>query len=191
MNNDEAKFILAAYRPGGQDATDPLFAEALALASRDAELKGWLETQVSFDAAVSAKLREVRAPVGLRDKILADDHVSRRQRSSRRRTRGERFMSIDGLPRAGRDPPGSCDGTPAQMNAEFVFATLQDVDLIYREALALFYLQDLSYLEIAGILSIRARMAISRIYLGKKQLWELFDLPTTEHRAIEIAPLGV
>jgi len=35
MNNQEAKFILAAYRPGGQDASDPLFAEALEQVRRD------------------------------------------------------------------------------------------------------------------------------------------------------------
>ncbi len=34
MNCNEAKLILQAYRPGGQDADDPQFAEALVLAKR-------------------------------------------------------------------------------------------------------------------------------------------------------------
>src|SRR5258706_136048 len=38
MNNQEAKLILQAYRCGGQDASDPLFAEALEQARRDPEL---------------------------------------------------------------------------------------------------------------------------------------------------------
>ena len=29
MNHDEAKFILRAYRPGGQDTDDPRFAEVV------------------------------------------------------------------------------------------------------------------------------------------------------------------
>ena len=36
MNRDEAKLILQSYRPGGQDAGDPYFAAALALAKQDA-----------------------------------------------------------------------------------------------------------------------------------------------------------
>ena len=43
MNNQEAKFILGAYRPGGRDAVDPMFSEALAQAGRDPELRAWFE----------------------------------------------------------------------------------------------------------------------------------------------------
>ena len=32
MNNQEARFILGAYRPDGRDASEPRFAEALAQA---------------------------------------------------------------------------------------------------------------------------------------------------------------
>lgn len=85
MNNDEARFILAAYRPGGQDATDPLFAEPLSQAQRDPDLKAWFKSQLAFDSAVSAKLRELQPPPGLRDLILAGVRVSQRERTSRRR----------------------------------------------------------------------------------------------------------
>jgi hypothetical protein len=82
MNNDEAKFILAVYRPGGQDATDPLFAEPLAQACRDPELKAWFKAQLAFDSVVSVKLREVPPPPGLREMILAGARVSRPDASS-------------------------------------------------------------------------------------------------------------
>lgn len=85
MNNDEAKFILAAYRPGGQDATDPLFAEPLSQARRDPDLKVWFKSQLAFDSAVAARLREVQPPAGLRDLILAGVRVSRRERTWPRR----------------------------------------------------------------------------------------------------------
>jgi hypothetical protein len=76
MNNQEAKFILGAYRPDGQDATDPKFAEALAQAGRDPELRAWLEQQRKFDATLTHKLREIAPPPGLREAILAGTRVS-------------------------------------------------------------------------------------------------------------------
>jgi len=82
MNHHEAKFILRARRPGGQDARDPVFADALAEAERDPMLKGWLESEAVFDRAMSAKLSEIQPPPGLKDAILAGARISRqRQRA--------------------------------------------------------------------------------------------------------------
>lgn len=77
MDNQEAKFILKAYRPGGQDANDPRFAEALAQARRDPLLERWFRESVAFDAAVTEKLCAVAPPPGLRESILAGAKVSR------------------------------------------------------------------------------------------------------------------
>jgi hypothetical protein len=77
VDNQEAKFILKAYRPGGQDANDPRFAEALAQARRDPLLERWFRESVAFDAAVTEKLRAVVPPAGLRENILAGAKVSR------------------------------------------------------------------------------------------------------------------
>lgn len=71
MDNQEAKFILSAYRPGGQDAKDGHFADALAQAGHDPELKEWLRKEREFDAAMTRKLSEVPVPEGLREAILA------------------------------------------------------------------------------------------------------------------------
>ncbi len=81
MNNDEAKFILGAYRPDGRDATDPQFGEALAQAERDPELRRWLENQRAFDRAVSERLGAVPPPAGLRESILAGSRVSQPRRT--------------------------------------------------------------------------------------------------------------
>lgn len=80
MNNEEAKFILGAYRPDGRDATDPQFAEALAQAERDPELRRWLERQRAFDRAVTERLAAVTPPPGLREAILAGSRVSQPRR---------------------------------------------------------------------------------------------------------------
>ena len=76
MDNQEAKFILNAYRPGGQDASDPRFADALEQARRDPILQRWFEGSVAFDSAMTDKLRVVPAPTNLRENILTGARIS-------------------------------------------------------------------------------------------------------------------
>ena len=82
MTNEEAKFILQAYRPNGADAGDAMFQSALDQARRDASLGKWLEGQQAFDRAVAAKLRALQPPAELRAAILAGAKVSRPGASS-------------------------------------------------------------------------------------------------------------
>jgi hypothetical protein len=70
MTNEEAKFILSAYRPNGCDATDPAMAEALEQAARDPELGAWFREELAVDRVISKKLAEVAVPDGLRGNIL-------------------------------------------------------------------------------------------------------------------------
>ncbi len=79
MNCDEAKLILQAYRPGGQDADDPQFAEALALAKRDPELATWFARQQKFDALVSREIKSLPVPPDLKDKLLAHENLLRQK----------------------------------------------------------------------------------------------------------------
>jgi len=74
--NEQEKLILSAYRPNGQDAADPTFAEALATAKAEPALGQWLEEQQKFDREVTRLLGEVAAPPGLRERILAGARVS-------------------------------------------------------------------------------------------------------------------
>ncbi|HEY0967737.1 MAG TPA: hypothetical protein VGD88_10135 [Opitutaceae bacterium] len=78
MTTEQAKFILQACRPGGQDAADPAFVEALAQAERDPALKAWLERERAFDAQVVSKCKMVVPPASLRVAILAGGRASRR-----------------------------------------------------------------------------------------------------------------
>ena len=57
MNNEEAKLILQAYRPGGQDANDPRFREALEQARRDPELARWFANEQALDSRISTKVQ--------------------------------------------------------------------------------------------------------------------------------------
>jgi hypothetical protein len=81
MDNQEAKFILNAYRPCGADAGDAVFCEALAQARRDPELGVWFLRQQARDKIIAAKLKSVPIPVGLRESILAGGKMSVARRS--------------------------------------------------------------------------------------------------------------
>jgi hypothetical protein len=72
MNNQEAKLILQAYRPGGQDASDPLFAEALEQSRRDPELQKWFAEENALDTRLQTRLQTaIAVPRGLKSDLLA------------------------------------------------------------------------------------------------------------------------
>lgn len=77
MDEEQARFLLAAYRPDGADAADPDFAEALALATRDRELGEWLAAERAHDAEFSAAISSTIVPPDLREEILAGAAVVR------------------------------------------------------------------------------------------------------------------
>lgn len=77
MDNDQARFILAAARANGADAADPKVAEALAQAQRDPELARWLAEERAFDAAIMRKLQAKEPPADLRARIVAGAQATR------------------------------------------------------------------------------------------------------------------
>src|SRR5208282_524025 len=78
MNNQEAKLILQAYRPGGRDTFDPLFAEALEQARRDPELQKWFAEEQVLDSQIQSKLRSaVAVPRDLKANLLALRKITR------------------------------------------------------------------------------------------------------------------
>lgn len=70
MDKERAKFILGSFRPDGDDADEPAFAEALGLAARDRELGEWLADERSQDAAFAAMLTAIEIPDDLREAIF-------------------------------------------------------------------------------------------------------------------------
>jgi hypothetical protein len=75
MTNDQAKEILRLYRPGSADATDPSFAEALAMCESDAELKRWFAEHCALYAAMRSKFKAIAVPEGLKEQIIAERKV--------------------------------------------------------------------------------------------------------------------
>src|SRR4051794_10242828 len=71
MTKEEAKRILAAYRPG-DEGLDSSFAEALQEIGKDPELARWLAEEREFDRAVAAHLNSVPVPFALKTRVLAN-----------------------------------------------------------------------------------------------------------------------
>jgi hypothetical protein len=72
MSNDETKLILRAYRPGGQDASNPLFAGALERVRHNRELQKWFAEERAFDSRLQANLRNaITIPGDLKANLLA------------------------------------------------------------------------------------------------------------------------
>jgi hypothetical protein len=76
MTNQEAQFILNAYRPGGHDASEPLFGDALQQARQDPALGAWLAREQAHAGTIAGKLREMAPPPTLRAAILAGARMS-------------------------------------------------------------------------------------------------------------------
>jgi hypothetical protein len=72
MNNQEAKLILQAYRPNGQDASDPFFADALEQSRRDPELQKWFAEETVVNTRLQGRLETaIPIPAGLKSGLLA------------------------------------------------------------------------------------------------------------------------
>ena len=71
MDEQQARLILQAYRPGDEDEGDPHFAEALQEVARNPALARWFAEEQAFDRALGAHLESMPAPFGLKTRILA------------------------------------------------------------------------------------------------------------------------
>ncbi len=93
----------------------------------------------------------------------------------RGRRRDARVTAIEDLPPTEQDPPGLEADVIGKMDAQVVLDALQEVAPVFREPLTLFYLQELSYLEIAEILAVPIGTVMSRLSRGKAQLRTLLE----------------
>lgn len=88
----------------------------------------------------------------------------------RGRRREARATSIEDLPAGEKDIAAEDVDRVAKLDAATVMTTLQEVDEVFRAPLTLFYLEDLSYVEIAETLEVPIGTVMSRLSRGKAQL---------------------
>jgi RNA polymerase sigma-70 factor (ECF subfamily) len=90
----------------------------------------------------------------------------------RTRKRDGRISSVEDLPAAEQDPPDLSAEDVSRLDHQVVLEALQDIDTTFRAPLTLFYLKDLSYVEIAEILGVPIGTVMSRLSRGKAHLRE-------------------
>ena len=70
MDKEQARLVLASFRPDGADARDGDFAAALALAAEDRELGEWLARERALDSEFARALARAEISEDLREAIL-------------------------------------------------------------------------------------------------------------------------
>ena len=88
----------------------------------------------------------------------------------RGRRRDARATSIESLPPTEQEIAAEEVDRVSRLDAPAVMAALQAVDETFRVPLTLFYLEELSYLEIAEALEVPIGTVMSRLSRGKAQL---------------------
>lgn len=106
----------------------------------------------------------------------------------RGRRRDGRVTSLDDLPPGAQEVAAEEVDRVARLDAAMVMTALQEVDEVFRAPLTLFYLEDLSYQEIATTLDVPIGTVMSRLSRGKAQLRGV--LARAEHggAAAEVIP---
>lgn len=88
----------------------------------------------------------------------------------RGRRRDARSTSLEDLPPGGSELAAEEVDRVTRLDAGVVLAALQEVDEVFRAPLTLFYLEELSYAEIAAALEVPIGTVMSRLSRGKAQL---------------------
>ena len=141
----------------------PLFRFALSLARREADACDLVQQTFFIWAKSGHQLREVsKAKTWLFTTLYREFLRGRR--------RDQRSQSIEDLPPAAQDLPAEDIDHARRMYAHQVVEALQEVDEVFRAPLTLFYLEDLSYKEIAESLDVPIGTVMSRLSRGKTQL---------------------
>src|SRR6478752_7139800 len=83
------------------------------------------------------------------------------------RRRGDRMTALEDLGPVESDPPAPEVDVLTGLDANLVVEALQEVDEVYRIPLTLFYLQDLSYKEIAGMIEAPIGTVMPRLSPGR------------------------
>lgn len=141
----------------------PLYRFALSLARNSADASDLTQQTFFIWARKGDQLREA-------GKVKSWLFTTLYREFLRGRRRAEHVKALEDLPPDEAEPVAPEVDLVSGMDAGLVVEALQDVDEVYRVPLTLFYLQELSYKEIASALEVPIGTVMSRLSRGKSQL---------------------
>ncbi len=141
----------------------PLYRFALSLARNAADAGDLVQQTFFIWATKGGSLRDTAKAKSWLFTTLYREFLRGRRRDSR-------ATSIEDLPVAAQEIAAEEVDRVGRMDAATVMVALQGVDELFRAPLTLFYLEDLSYQEIAGTLEVPIGTVMSRLSRGKAQL---------------------
>lgn len=106
----------------------------------------------------------------------------------RARRRAEHVMALEDLPPGENEPAAPEIDLVSGLDAGLVMQALQEIDEVYRVPLALFYLEDLAYREIADALEVPIGTVMSRLSRGKAHLRAVLARKDSAARAGTVVP---
>jgi RNA polymerase sigma-70 factor, ECF subfamily len=140
-----------------------LFRFALSLARREADACDLVQQTFYVWATKGHSLRDIaKAKTWLFTTLYREFLRGRR--------RDQRVESLEDAPAGQGDIADESSPPLESLDGQQVMAALQEVDEVFRIPLTLFYLEDLSYLDIAEALDVPAGTVMSRLSRGKAQL---------------------
>lgn len=161
MNNEAfANLVDAHYAP--------LYRFALSLARNGSDAGDLVQQTFFIWATKGSGLREASKAKSWLFTTLYREFLRGRRRDSR-------SSSLEDLPPGERDPAAEDVDRVARMDSALVMSALQTVDETFRAPLTLFYLEDMSYQEIAEALDVPIGTVMSRLSRGKAQLRTAID----------------
>lgn len=141
----------------------PLYRFALSLARNQADAGDLVQQTFYIWATKGHALREVA-------KVKSWLFTTLYREFLRVRRRDNRSTSIEELPPTEKELTAEETDRTAKLDAMTVMESLQAVDEVFRVPLTLFYLEELSYQEIAETLDVPIGTVMSRLSRGKAQL---------------------
>jgi RNA polymerase sigma-70 factor (ECF subfamily) len=141
----------------------PLYRFALSLARKPADAGDLVQQTFFIWATKGHGLRETAKAKSWLFTTLYREFL-------RGRRRDQRATSIEDLPAGQQDIAAEEVDRVVRLDAATVMLALQEVDEVFRAPLTLFYLEDLSYQEIAETLDVPIGTVMSRLSRGKTQL---------------------
>lgn len=159
----------------------PLYRFALSLARNQADAGDLVQQTFYIWATKGHALREVSKAKSWLFTTLYREFLRVRRREGR-------ATSIEDLPPSEQDVASEEIDRARSMDADTVMLALQSVDEVFRAPLTLFYLDDLTYQEIADTLDIPIGTVMSRLSRGKAQLRDSLKKP--EKNAQKVVPFN-